>query len=91
MTSYVKELCKGKFYICQEKVRDFQNPLAVATMLISENDKHCRYPRKAIIVCQLLSEWLNLDMLSLESISVRTTFHEEIKMPELLQTLLFKL
>ena len=36
MTSYVKELCKGKFYICQEKVREFQNPLTVATMLISE-------------------------------------------------------
>ena len=30
-------------------------------------------------------------MLSLESISGRTTFYEEIKMPELLQTLLFKL
>ena len=41
-TSYVKELCKGKFYIWQEKVREFQNPLALATMLISENDKHCR-------------------------------------------------
>ena len=29
-------------------------------------------------------------MLSLESISIRTTFYEEIKMPDLLQKLLFK-